>query len=319
MMSFIPWRATENGRRSHRITAALVGVAVCLGAVPAAAEEKRWSDAELVEAYRELTASGGLERAIRNPARPDEPPQPAFLEALAWFAARTPDRAGTLTLAELDEFLTGQVEYYTGLLRARVETGEPNDYGRTRTWKVIQKLTLLRDEMARPAHGGRYPYAALPRASEVDDPWERAHTLRSPEELAAKVCGGPGDRAVLVKFGNTNCTQCMLFELTGSVKEYAAGVARREPVEVYKVWWGLRPDGSFTGRVRDPERLDELARDEGVRSSPYFIVYRNGRRYPCGDAFPDRTGAEPRLDACLAESFGEAPLASVCAGKAEGR
>jgi hypothetical protein len=287
--------------------------------VAAAGEEKRWTDAELVSAYADLVARGELRAAIRRPARPSEPPQPAFLEALAWFAALTPEAAGTLSLAELDAFLDGQAALYGELLRAKVADGEENDYARTRTWKVIQKLMLLRDEMTRPAHGGRYPFRALPRASGADDPWDRAHTLRSPEEFAERVCAGSRERAVLVKFGNTNCTQCMLFELTGAVKEYADRAAAREPVEVYKVWFGLRPDDSFAGRIRDPERLDELAKAEGVSSSPTFIAYRDGRRYPCGDAFPDPTGAEPKLDACLAGSAGEAPLASVCAANGAGR
>lgn len=231
-------------RRRRIVLVAFLGIAA-LGAGIAAAEERLWSDGELVESYRELADRGELQDAIRNPARPDEPPQPAFLEALAWFAARTPDRSGTLTLAELDAFIDDQAGFYAGLLKAHVEAGEPNDYARTRTWKVIQKLMLLRDEMARPAHEGRYAYDSLPRATEEDDPWERAHTLSSPEQFAAKVCRAPKDRPVLVKFGNTNCTQCMLFELTGSVKDYADRAAQREPLEVYKVWWGLRPDGSF--------------------------------------------------------------------------
>jgi len=115
-----------------------------------------------------------------------------------------------------------------------------NDYSRTRTWKVIQKLTLLRDETTRSPHNGHYRYAPLPRPSSEDDPWERAHTLRSPEEFVEKVCRSSSERPVLVK-------------------------------------------------------------------------YRQGRRYPCGDAFPDPAGGETRLDACVAKSAGEAPVASICA------
>lgn len=300
-----------------RLASAAILTAIACSGVAAARQEKRWTDAELLAAYQELTRTGELDRAIRTPSRPEEPPQSTFLEALAWFAARTPERSGTLTLAELDSFIDTQVSAYRELLKAKAEQDAPNDYPRTRTWKVIQKLMLLRDEMQRPAHDGRYRYAALPRASSADDPWEQSHTLRSPEEFADKVCRGSAQRPVLVKFGNTNCTQCMLFELTGAVKNYADRAGRRGQVDVYKVWWGFAPDSSFAGRIRNPERLNELARAEGVESSPYFIVYRDGRRYPCGDAFPDPEGGEPHLDACLAGSTSDAPLASVCAGAGE--
>src|SRR5262245_51523138 len=157
-----------------RHAAGLILVAVAtLGMVQA--QEKRWTDADLVAGYAALAAGGGLDRAIRSPSLPKDPPQPAFLSALAWFAAETPARSGTLTLAQLDRFLDGQVGLYRELLQAKVLQGASNDYPRTRTWKVIQKLTLLRDEMAR--HDGRYAYDSLPAASPANDPWETAHTL----------------------------------------------------------------------------------------------------------------------------------------------
>jgi hypothetical protein len=290
----------------------IVGTVFAVGRTQA--QEKRWSDADLVTAYADLRQSGGLDRAIRNPTRPNDPPQPAFLSALAWFAAQTPSQAGTLSLAHLDGFLDTQVSLYAELLKAKVERQEANDYSRTRTWKVIQKLTLLRDEMARPGRDGRYPYVAFPRVAAESDPWEAAHTLASPEEFTEKVCRTSRERPILVKFGNTNCTQCMLFELTGAVKRYADGASSRGPIDVYKVWFGLRPDSTFAGRIRDPKRLDDLAKLEGVQSSPTFIVYRNGRRYTCGDAFPDDAGGEAHLDACLAKVQADAPVAPACAG-----
>lgn len=303
---------------SMRGVVVLAIAAVVLGAVVTAApDEKRWNDDQLVADYQNLSSRGELETAIRRPARPNEPPQAEFLEALAWFAAGTPDAPGTLSLGELDAFIDGQVAFYSDLLKAKVQQNAANDYPRTRTWKVIQKMMLLRDEMTRAGHDNRYAYAAMPKATSANDQWEQAHTLRSPEEFVQKVCKSSGDRPVLVKYGNTNCTQCMLFELTGSIKTYADAAATRTPVDVYKVWFGMRPDSSFAGRIRDPQRLNDLAKAEGVQSSPYFIVYRNGRRYPCGDAFPTRSGDEAHLDQCLTKSVGEAPLASACAGAAQ--
>lgn len=279
--------------------------------VATAAEPERFTDDKLVASYRDLKASGALDAAIRNPTLPSDAPEVAFLEALAWFAAGTPPTAGTLTLDELDAFVGTQVQSYRKLLEAKVERSEENDYPRTSTWKVIQKLTLLRNEMSSAARGGRYAYTSMPRATAASDPWESAHTLRTPAEFADKVC--KAQRPVLVKFGNTNCTQCMLFELIGSVKTFAENRAHKD-VDVYKVWFGLLPDASFTARIKDPARLDDLAKAEGVRSSPTFIVYRNGRRYPCGGSFPDPTGNDAHLDSCLQKATGDAPLASACGG-----
>lgn len=305
------------GRGEPHRGRALVGLvailAASVGMVAAAPEAERWTDDALVAKYRDLEASGGVESAILRPFLPKDTPQTAFLQALAWFAAGTPYGPGALTLAQLDEFLQVQVQSYRQLLTATVQRGEENDYARTRTWKVIQKLTLLRDEMSRPSSDGRYAYPAIAKAPSVDDPWEHEHTLRSAEEFSTKVCRASHKSPVLVKFGNTNCTQCMLFEMIGSVKEIAESPAHKGVVDVYKVWWGFRPDASFAGKIKDPARLDDLAKAEGVRSSPYFIVYRNGRRYPCGESFPDGNGMDERLEACLGQEFGEAPLASTCA------
>lgn len=276
-------------------------------------ESRSWNDDSLVASYHELASSGELDAAVRAPRLPGEPPLAGFLDALAWFAAGMPDSPGTLTLAQLDDVIGVQVRSYMHLLSEHVKDGAANDYARTRTWKVIQKLTMLRRKMIGSADGEGYPYPAIAQAPDGDDPWEREHTLDSTKEFRDKVCRGSHDRPVLVKFGNTNCTQCMLFEIIGSVKEFAQQPAHDGKFDVYKVWWGLRPDTSFAGKVRNPERLDDLVRAEGVRSSPTFIVYRNGRRYPCEDAFPDDHGVEERLDACLHQNFDEAPIATTCA------
>jgi hypothetical protein len=308
-------RSPDRPRLLPLVGIALMATPALLGAAPEPASSS-WEDGALVASYGELMASGELEAAIRNPARPGEAPQSAFLEALAWFAAGMPDEAGTLTLAELDGFVDNQVSLYHGYLKARVEEGVENDYPRTRTWKVIQKLALLRDQMMRSPFDGTYDYPSLREATSADDPWERAHTVSSEEDFRAKVCEGSKERPVLVKFGNTNCTQCMLFELTGSIKDFAESEDNRGAIDVYKVWWGLRPDSSFTGRIQDPTRLDELAQAEGVHSSPYFIVYRNGRRYPCGGAFPDAHGSDEELQSCLLAATGDAPLATACEASA---
>ena len=281
---------------------------------PQATAPKRFTDDQLVASYRDLLSGNGLQDAVRSPALPKDPPRPGFLDALAWYAAGAPDRPGTLTAEELDRAIDPNVEAYMRLLTAKVERGENNDYTRTRTWKLIQKLTLLREGMSHAPNGGRYPYPANRKASEdpSGDDWDREHTLQSLAEFGEKVCRASYTRPVLVKFGNTNCTQCMLFEIIGSVKAFAENTAQKGAVDVYKVWWGYRPEAGFAGRIRDPQLLNDLVKAEGVSSSPTFIVYRNGRRYPCGDAFPDDRGRDERLDACVHQEFGEAPRSSSC-------
>src|SRR5258706_344195 len=59
---------------------------------------KRWTDDQLVASYKDLASGGGLEGAVRSPSLPKDPPRPGFLDALAWYAAGTPDRPGALTL-----------------------------------------------------------------------------------------------------------------------------------------------------------------------------------------------------------------------------
>jgi hypothetical protein len=300
------------GHRLPSITGAAVAVVLVAGLLLAGPEAKGWTDDALVASFADLESRGALAAAVLDPALPHEAPQTAFLDALAWYAAGAPNGAGTLTLDELDRFVKGQSEWYIGLLREKVEHGAANDYGRTRTWKVIQKLTLLRNAMSAPPHDGSYSFPAISQATAAGDPWENEHTLDSPQEFRDKVCSASLERPVLVKFGNTNCTQCMLFEMIGSVKELADSPRMKDRVDVYKVWWGMRPDETFAGRIPDPVRLDELAKAEGVSSSPYFIVYRNGRRYPCGGAFPDQQGSDAQLEACVQQEFAEAPESTAC-------
>jgi hypothetical protein len=299
----------------------MLGAAVPPAQSPPDAGAKRWNDDQLVAAYGDLASKGGLEAAVRSPSLPKDPLQPRFLEALAWYAAGSPGKPGELTLERLDGQIQDNVHSYLGLLKAKVERGENNDYARTRTWKLIQKYTVLRDEMSKPARKGRYAYPALAKEGggpEVDT-WDQAHTLRSPDEFAEKVCKASHDRPVLVKFGNTNCSECMLFEILGSVRAIADNAAHKGSVDVYKVWWGYQPDESFTGRIRDPERLNDLVKAEGVTSSPFFMVYRDGRATPCGDAFPDDHGSDERIESCLRQDPAKASESKTCASLTGGK
>lgn len=314
-----PWQLVRRMALASAALATVWGLTIASAAATAAEPEPapaRYSEADLVKSYAALKASGTLEAAIKSPTMPADPPQAAFLDGLAWYAAGMPSGAGVLTRSSLDQFLAKQVQSYKSLIEVKVEGGADNDYPRTRTWKVIQKMTLLGREMDKPERQGTYSYPALTRTAGIDpatDAWDGEHTLRTAEEFRQKVCDGSFKRPVLVKFGNTNCTQCMLFELLGSVKDLAESPALKGKVDVYKVWFGFSPDDGFSGRMKNPPRLDDLAKGEGVTSSPTFAVYRNGRRYTCGDAFPDQSGHDDKLEACVRQEFGDAPVAPACA------
>lgn len=310
-------RASAGLQPTIRHTASRVVVMMAmLGALTptfvAESSPRQWTEDELTASYETLVDASKLEAAILEPKRPGESPNAAFLEALAWYADGMSDVAGSLSLSELDAFLKTQIAVYRSYLEAKVTRGVNNDYARTRTWKVIQKLSLLRDHVTAEGSGA-YDYGVFSLASPADDPWEREHTVASVDDFRSKVCRGSLERPILVKYGNTNCTQCMLFELTGSIKDIADSSTNRDSIDVYKVWWGTTPDDTFNGRIAQPALLDELAKEEGVHSSPYFIVYRNGRRYPCGSAFPDRRGADEHLQSCIEQTFGDAPVARTCA------
>jgi hypothetical protein len=300
----------------HRVRLAmLLAILTVTFTVAADTKAKSWTDNDLVASYHDLDASGALLEAVLSPSLPDEPPQEAFMQTLAWLASGAPSRAGSLNLADLDAYIGSHAQAYISLLSAKVDDGVDNDYARTRTWKVIQKLTLLRNEISRPENAGSYRFPAIARAPGGDDPWEREHTLGSTRDFKAKVCRASYERPVLVKFGNTNCTQCMLFEITGSVKAFAESPSVRGVADVYKVWWGLEPDASFAGRISNPHRLDELVRAEGVHSSPTFIVYRNGRQYPCSSAFPSGSGSDGDLEACIRMQFADKPPTGTCSSE----
>src|SRR5262245_49043601 len=97
--------------------AVLAVVAVAHAAAPA--EPERYNDDKLVASYRELVASGNLDTAIRNPVLPSDAPEATFLQALAWFAAGAPDQAGSVSLAQVDSFVGGQVQLYRTMLEAK--------------------------------------------------------------------------------------------------------------------------------------------------------------------------------------------------------
>jgi hypothetical protein len=107
---------------------------------------------------------------------------------------------------------------------------------------------------------------------------------------------------VVVKFGSTQCADCTLMEHTQGVRR--AEEKSQGQWSLYKLWWGpnVAPGN------------DALRQAEGVKSSPTFAVYRDGRRYSCGLAFLDERGAG--LESCLSAAAKGPALGSSACGTA---
>lgn len=250
-----------------------------------------WTDAELVRFHGALRDAGRLESgaaslraAIGDPSLPEEERPRAFYDALAWYFAGGEGSDGSLSPGELQSWtdtLAGEYERLLG-------QGRQADEDRLRTWKMLQKAVLIRVRRMPGGRDYRHPPFRDVRQDPAQMEWSAAHTLRTVAEFEERVCRASQAKPVLVKFGFTGCADCLLLELLGSVK----AVAERHPeIEVYKSWWG-----------NAPAEMNDLKDKEGVRGSPFFILYDEGARYRCGYAFPDETGSDESLEACLSRT-----------------
>jgi hypothetical protein len=266
-------------------------------ALHAAFAEDGWTDAELRAYIDAIVATpdprahlGALEAAVLDPTLPaDLHRDPRFYEVLAWYLdQKTASGAnGQLSLAEVRDLLVNQGRAY---LSQALDPAQATS--RLQSWKMIQKLRLLEAEIVARAEAGEgawYPYrprqmAAIDQASD----WNAANTVDSRAEFEARVLRGSEIQPVLVKFGLTYCAHCLLLEHLGAVP----AVARRYAgaLDVVKLWWN----------PHDPAmaEITAVAREQGVTSSPWFIVYRDGQPVRSGYGFPDENGEG--LEALLA-------------------
>ena len=129
--------------------------------------------------------------------------------------------------------------------------------------------------------GAYYPYQPI-EMSQIDfnDPWNVKYTIDDREEFNRRVLVASHFKPVLVKFGLIYCIHCMLLENIGAMPAVAEKYGH--VMNVYKLWWNPKNPHM---RV-----LNNLAREEGVEDSPYFILYINGRAVRAGYAFPDENG-----------------------------
>ena len=244
-----------------------------------------WNDEKIMDFINQAYQQGSLNvytskvwQAVLNPHLPnDGHTGDRFFEALAWYTDKTVLNSGdgALTLSELRYAKNKQAEKYFSLIGSANSTDE-----RRQTWKHIQKLSLLEREIQ--AQGETYyPYdAAKMMQINHNNAWNAAHTIDSAAEFDAKVRQASYDKPVLVKYGLTYCMHCLLLEQLDSV--HAVADKYGDDLDVYKVWWN----------PNDPAmaEISNLTTNEGVTSSPYFMVYKDGQVVREGYAFPDEKG-----------------------------
>lgn len=243
-----------------------------------------FTDDELVELFKELFLEPtpklhfqSYMAAVKSPYAPEgSHTGAAFFKALSWYNDTTKgNRDGRFDLTELAQTIDSEMKTYIGLLQ------KGNDIeARLRSWKMIQKLTLLNREIVKNGEGF---YAYEPKAMfEIDhnNPWNAANTIDSKEEFNRDVIEASFTKPVMVKFGLTYCVHCLLLENLGSVP--AVGKKYQDVMNTKKLWWNPKSE--------DYKELNDIATEQGVTSSPYFILYVNGEQVNSGYAFPDENG-----------------------------
>ncbi len=216
-------------------------------------------------------------RAVQTPYAPvGSHAGEKFFKSLSWYNDTTKgNKDGIFTLQELDNVFNNEVRTYLNHL----QRGSA-DEARIASWKMLQKLRLLQKEITRLGQPGYY---YTPRAMfEIDhnSPWNRHHTIHGQRDFEERVIKASFHKPVLVKYGLTYCVHCLLLENLGSVP--AVHERYGHLTDVYKVWWNPKNE-AFA-------ELNQIANEEGVTSSPVFILYKDGKQIKKGYAFPDEHG-----------------------------
>ena len=215
--------------------------------------------------------------AVSNPYAPaSSHTGEKFFKALSWYKDTVSgNRDGAYTLSELQQNFQQEAVNYIKLLQSGASESD-----RIQTWKWLQKLTLLQTEIE-AQNSSYYPYE--PRAMSginFEEPWNAAHTIMTKDDFQKRVLDASYDRPVLIKFGLTYCIHCLLLENLASVP--AVERKYRDAIDVYKIWWNPKDT--------DYNETNAIAQEQGVTSSPYFILYVNGQQVNAGYAFPDSAG-----------------------------
>lgn len=247
--------------------------------------EDGFTDDEIVEIFEDLKSFSPLNNqairvlyiAAKNPYAPSNSHAgDKFYQALSWYNdITTGNRDGRFTLKELKAVFDKEVTKYLKIL---VNEGNVSD--RVSSWKMLQKLTLLKNEILSSGNTFfHYNSKSLGQVNYNND-WNKKYTISSLEDFRLRVLEGSYERPVLIKFGLTYCVHCLLMENLGSVPAVAKKYEGK--ITVYKLWWNPKD--------RNYVELNSIAAQEGITSSPMFNLYIGGRLVKSEYAFPDENG-----------------------------
>ena len=200
-----------------------------------------------------------------------------FFEAVAWYTDKTVVRSGggALTLPELRAAMDQKANEYLSLVGSPERANQ-----RMQTWKNVEKLALLEQEiLSKGDTAYTYDPAKMMQVN-YNNEWNTAHTIKSAADFDSKVRQASFEKPVLVKYGLTYCMHCLLLEQLDSVRAVADKYG--DDLDVHKVWWN--PNDPSMAEISD------LTINEGVSSSPYFMVYKDGEVVRQGYGFPDEKG-----------------------------
>ena len=200
-----------------------------------------------------------------------------FFEAVAWYTDKTVVRSGdgALTLPELRAAMDQKANEYLSLVGSPERANQ-----RMQTWKNVEKLALLEQEiLSKGDTAYTYDPAKMMQVN-YNNEWNTAHTIKSAADFDSRVRQASFEKPVLVKYGLTYCMHCLLLEQLDSVRAVADKYG--DDLDVHKVWWN----------PNDPSmaEISNLTINEGVSSSPYFMVYKDGEVVRQGYGFPDEKG-----------------------------
>ena len=247
---------------------------------------KEYKDSDVLELFNKASIDGQIStqeanqiyKAARNPHSPvNEHAGGKFLEALSWYNDVTlGNRDERFTLTELEVAFEQELKKYLGLIVNKADATT-----RMASWKMLQKLKIL-EKVILKSRRTYYAYNSK-KLSQVswDNDWNKRNTITTLDDFNHRVLRGSWDRPVLVKFGLTYCVHCLLMENLGSVPALAKRYGNS--LSVYKLWWNPKDPGEFS-------ELNQIAHEQGVKSSPIFNLYYRGRLIKSAYAFPDENG-----------------------------
>lgn len=245
-----------------------------------------FTDKEIVSLFKKLSPSQKrsqyyidyLFEAALNPYAPvGSHAGKKFYEALAWYNDIVlGNKNGKFTLSELQVALEQESKKYLTILYKGQSATQ-----RISSWKMLQKLTLLKKEI-QSSKRKYYKYRAktLFKVDYTND-WNKKNTISSRKDFEKRVIQASYKKPVLIKFGLTYCVHCLLMENLGSVP--AVAKKYKNELSVYKLWWNPNDNANYGV-------LNQIASEEGITSSPMFNLYIDGQLVKSDYAFPDEEG-----------------------------